>query len=260
VLLRRHRRADRDELVTAINQSLAHLAPWMAWAQSAATDSSVGAFLASAVDEFEAGTDFGYAIVAPDPATKREVIVGGCGLHRRFEPGGIEIGYWVHAGHLRLGIAKAASVALRDEAFSMGLDVVEIRCDERNTASAAVAWSAGFVLFGTEALSAPTPTGSDREMIWRSARCADSAQLAEPALPFTAGAAGSVGAEADARNWLILAWSSSIRAWATEATWRAGSGKRPVTGWREDSTVRSASPTRESSWVARRRASERSPE
>ncbi len=51
----------------------------------------------------------------------------------------------------------------------MGLDRVEIHCDERNAASAAVARSAGFELVGTEHRPARTQSESDREMIWRSA-------------------------------------------------------------------------------------------
>lgn len=35
-------------------------------------------------------------------------VVGGCGLHRRVGPGGLEIGYWVHAAWTRRGIAAAA--------------------------------------------------------------------------------------------------------------------------------------------------------
>jgi RimJ/RimL family protein N-acetyltransferase len=61
-------------------------------------------------------------------------------------------------------------VALRDEAFAMGIECVEIHCDERNTASAAVARSAGFELVGTAQRPAGTPGESDRAMIWRSAR------------------------------------------------------------------------------------------
>ena len=165
--LRRHRPSDTAAILEAVNESLAHLAVWMSWAQVPATDESIGTFLAGAVADFEDGTNFGYAITERD-ATGAEVIVGGCGLHPRVGPGGIEIGYWVHAAHLRRGIAKAAAVALRDQAFAMGLDRVEIHCDEQNTASAAVARSAGFDLIGTETRSPQVPSESDVALIWRS--------------------------------------------------------------------------------------------
>jgi len=141
----------------------------MEWAQEPATDASIGEFLLGAVRDFEEGTNYGYVIVEhPDDSTER--VVGGCGLHRRLGPGAIEIGYWVHVGHTRRGIATAAAVALRDQAYAMGIDRVEIHCDEANTASGLVARSAGFSFIGTEHRPARLPTESDSEMIWRSLR------------------------------------------------------------------------------------------
>jgi len=166
-MLRRHRLSDTAAMVEGVNESLAHLAPWMPWAEQPATEDSIGEFLARAVADFEDASNFCYAITERD-ATGAEVIVGGCGLHPRIGPGGIEIGYWVHVAHVRRGIATAVAVALRDEAFAMGLDRVEIHCDEQNTASAAVARSAGFDLIGTETRSPRTPSESDVALIWRS--------------------------------------------------------------------------------------------
>jgi RimJ/RimL family protein N-acetyltransferase len=89
--LRRHRPSDTAAILEAVNESLAHLAPWMSWAQAPATENSIGTFLAGAVADFEDGSNFGYAITERD-ATGAEVIVGGCGLHPRIGPAGIEIG------------------------------------------------------------------------------------------------------------------------------------------------------------------------
>jgi RimJ/RimL family protein N-acetyltransferase len=161
----RHRAQDAAAMITAINESLEHLKPWMAWAQQPATEASVEEFLSGALASFEAGTEYGYVVREPSQ-TGDGAILGGCGLHRRAGPGVIEIGYWVHAAHVRRGIATAASVALRDQAFAMGIDRVEIHCDERNAASAAVARSAGFVLAGIVPRASRTPQDSAREMIW----------------------------------------------------------------------------------------------
>jgi RimJ/RimL family protein N-acetyltransferase len=169
-VLRRHRRSDGPLLVAAVNASLVHLAPWMPWAQEPATDAAIDAFLADAERDFANGTNFNFAIVERDDATRAERLIGGCGLHRRLGPGAIEIGYWVHVDRLRRGIARSAAVALRDEAFAMGIERVEIHCNERNTASAAVASGAGFALVGTAHRPARTPGESDRAMIWRTAR------------------------------------------------------------------------------------------
>lgn len=173
VTLRRHRLSDRPQLVAAVNASLAHLAPWMPWAETRATDSSIGTFLADAVSDFDDGTNFGYVMLDCDASSDSEVLVGGCGLHPRLGPGAIEIGYWVHAAHLRRGVARAAALALRDEAFSIGIGRVEIHCDERNSPSAAVARSAGFELIATAPRAARTASESDVEMIWSSTRRAD---------------------------------------------------------------------------------------
>jgi len=141
----------------------------MEWAQQPASDASIGEFLRGAVCDFEEGTNYGYVILeGTDDSAER--VVGGCGLHRRLGPGAIEIGYWVHADRTRRGIATAAAVALRDQAYAMGIDRVEIHCDETNAASAFVARSAGFSFIRTEHRPARLPTESDREMIWRALR------------------------------------------------------------------------------------------
>jgi RimJ/RimL family protein N-acetyltransferase len=164
--LRRHGPDDLAELVGAVNASLEHLQPWMEWAQQPATDETVGEFLSGSIANFGAGIEFGYAIV--ETAEGGERIVGGAGLHPRLGPGAIEIGYWVHVDHTRRGAASEAARALRDAAIdALGIAVVEIHCDAKNTASAAVARSSGFRLVGTEARMPRIPTESDHEMIWR---------------------------------------------------------------------------------------------
>ncbi len=161
-MLLRHVPADAPALITAINESLEHLRPWMAWAKEPADDASIEEFLAGAIAGWEEGREFGFVIRAPDSGPAGPVL-GGCGLHRRGGPGVIEIGYWVHAGHTRRGIARALAIALRDQAFAMGFDRVEIRCDARNVASASVARSAGFRF---EATVPRTPRPERATMIW----------------------------------------------------------------------------------------------
>jgi len=168
-VLQRHRAGDAAAMITAINESLEHLKPWMAWAQEPATEASIGEFLAGALSSFGEGTEYGYVMREPS-AGEGDAILGGCGLHRRAGPGVIEIGYWVHAAHVRRGIARAASVALRDQAFALGVERAEIHCDERNTASASVARSAGFALAGIVPRDPHTPADSEREMIWAAVR------------------------------------------------------------------------------------------
>lgn len=133
--------------VAAVNASLDHLRPWMAWAQEPATEASLGAFFAEAQVAWEARRDFGYSIV---DAGDTEVL-GGCGLHGRLGPHGLEIGYWVHVDHSGRGLATEASRALTDAAFGIpGIERVRIRCEERNAASARVPEKLGYTSLGLE--------------------------------------------------------------------------------------------------------------
>lgn len=77
--------------------------------------------------------------------------VGGCGLHRidwnvmRFE-----VGYWVRASLEGQGYIGEAVTGISRFAFDvLGAQRLEIRCDSRNTRSAAVARKGGYLLEAT---------------------------------------------------------------------------------------------------------------
>jgi len=154
---------DVPALVVAVNESLAHLRPWMAWAADPATTETMVAFVGHADEGWALGTEFHYAVRRPPSAD----LVAGCGLHVRQGPGVLEIGYWVHAAHLRRGIATAAAAALTGAAFELPTVArVEIRCDASNVRSAAVPEKLGFILEGVQQL-APDDAGRARShMIW----------------------------------------------------------------------------------------------
>ena len=100
-----------------------------------------------------------------------DVVVGGCGLHRRLGADGLEIGYWVHAAHVRRGYAARATEMLTSVAFSFPeIDLVEIHCDRSNSASQGVPRKLGFILIGqqTKPIQAPSETGLDD--VWRLTR------------------------------------------------------------------------------------------
>lgn len=81
-------------------------------------------FFAAAEELWEQRTDFGYSIVeGPE-----EAVVGGCGLHGRMGPDGLEVGYWVHVDRGSRGLATAAARALTDAAFAIdGIEHVQIQ-------------------------------------------------------------------------------------------------------------------------------------
>jgi RimJ/RimL family protein N-acetyltransferase len=115
-------------------------------------------------DEFDLGVDFLYGIFDRE---EREVL-GGTGLHTRAGEGAREIGYWIHAAHVRRGYATEAAAALTRVAFELvGVERVEIRCDPKNEASAGVPRKLGFTL---ESVLAGDTIEVDRQprdtMVW----------------------------------------------------------------------------------------------
>jgi RimJ/RimL family protein N-acetyltransferase len=94
-------------------------------------------------------------------------VVGGCGLHRRRGPDVLEIGYWVHADHVRQGLATEAARLLTAAAFAVpGIVRVEIHHDRANLASRAVPARLGFTYVGEvpDQVDAPAEEGID--CIW----------------------------------------------------------------------------------------------
>jgi RimJ/RimL family protein N-acetyltransferase len=144
VTLRRFRPEAIGAMTEAINQSLDHLRPWMAWAQSPVTEADEAKVFADSERHFEEGSEFAYIIFDGDGQ-----VLGSCGLHRRGPANTVEIGYWVHVDHVKRGVATAAARALTDAGFELdGVDQVEIHCDARNVASASVPEKLGYQLVG----------------------------------------------------------------------------------------------------------------
>ncbi len=94
--LRRWRRSDLEALVSASRASWRHLQPWMPWAQNEPDEQSTLPYLDGAEKQWDAGYAFQYAIVG---ALASSAVLGSCGLMRRIDEGGLEIGYWVHVDH-----------------------------------------------------------------------------------------------------------------------------------------------------------------
>lgn len=164
--LRPWRAGDAPALSAAITDSLDHLRQWMPWiAHEPHTLGERTSMIARWEEERRAGGDMVLGMFL-GPA-----VVGGCGLHRRLGPAGLEIGYWVHPAHVRKGLASCAATMLTSLAFSFPeIEVVEIHCDRSNHASQGVPRKLGFSLAGerTKAAQAPGETGVDQ--VWRMTR------------------------------------------------------------------------------------------
>jgi ribosomal-protein-serine acetyltransferase len=167
VVVRPYTEDDAAGLEAAVEASREHLTPFMAWASQPAQGLEWRrGWLRDAIAEEAAGGDRYRGFF--DPATGEQVGAGG--LHRRVGPRAWEIGYWVHAGHARRGIATAAVAQLVAEAFAdPDVDAVEIHHDVANEASAGVARKAGFTEAGTvpRTAAAPADTGTDRRWVLR---------------------------------------------------------------------------------------------
>jgi ribosomal-protein-serine acetyltransferase len=100
-------------------------------------------------------------------------VVGGCGLHRRIGEGGLEIGYWIHAGHTRKGFATEATAQLLALAFAdPAIDRVEIHHDRANAPSRGVPAKLGFEHVGDRLDEIESPGEEGVEVVWRITRAA----------------------------------------------------------------------------------------
>lgn len=137
-------------LNAAVCESLDELRPWMPWAQTAPTVEESETIVRQQAARFLLRSDLVYQFYARTPAGEAGQLLGGTGLHRldwtvrRFE-----IGYWVRKSAQGQGLVSEAVQALTAMAFEqLRARRVEIRMDERNQRSRAVAERCGFELEG----------------------------------------------------------------------------------------------------------------
>jgi 5-(carboxyamino)imidazole ribonucleotide synthase len=165
VVLRRHEPSDVDALQAVIESSRDHLRPFMPWADQ--DRNATAAFVDSVAEGWSTGQSFSYLVTATEPLGDGERVLGGCGLHRRGEPGTIEIGYWLRPDAVGRGVMTAAASALTAAAFAIdGIHRVEIRCDVANERSAAIPRRLGFQLVGDEEHERAAAGETGRRLIW----------------------------------------------------------------------------------------------
>ena len=147
----------------AVDGSLDHLREWMPWAvDEPASLEETRSRLATYAERFRAGEDFTYGIFTSDEAE----VVGGCGLHPRIGPGGLEIGYWVRKSRIGRGLATEMARALTDAAFGVpGIERVQIQCDPDNRRSANIPRKLGFELVEHRVADGVDPDGEPRDTL-----------------------------------------------------------------------------------------------
>ena len=170
VTLRRFRSEDVDALFRAVIESLDELRPWMPWAADYSRESAEE-YLAGSIKGWDEGTEYNYAILIATPggsALDGRALAGSIGLMTRCGPGGLEIGYWVHAAYTGRGLATAATAALVEQAFGLpGVDWVEIVHDELNLASGQIPRKLGFTEVERRPLDPPSASGTGTGVVWR---------------------------------------------------------------------------------------------
>jgi RimJ/RimL family protein N-acetyltransferase len=141
LVLRCYDPIDAPLVKDAVDSSIEHLRPWMPWAQAPTSLDETVALLRGFRAKFDLDQDWIYGIFAPDGSQ----VVGGAGLHPRVAEGGLEIGYWIRAGHTGAGLATEAAAVLTRIAIEIrAVDRVEIHVDPANAASLAVPRKLGF--------------------------------------------------------------------------------------------------------------------
>lgn len=145
--VRPYRLGDAEQLFAAINDSRAHLRTYLPFADSHQTIEETRDFITRTMANWLLREDFTMGIWSNDEGT----IVGGIGFHvRSWDIPYFEIGYWLHHAAEGNGYVSEAVQLITDYLFdSLHAQRVEIRCDIRNTRSAAVARRLGFVEEGS---------------------------------------------------------------------------------------------------------------
>jgi len=157
--------SDAPLLATAVVESLDHLRPWMPWIrQEPMSHHDRVTLMRRFRAQFDRDEDYTYGILNPSESA----VLGGSRLHTRVRPNAREIGYWIHVNHVGQGLATETAGALCRVAFEVdGVERVEIHCDPRNQASAAVAHKLGFAYEGTLRRRLLDADGSWRDtMVW----------------------------------------------------------------------------------------------
>ena len=128
----------------AVRSSLPELQPYMPWATDTYNESDGEMWCRRVLARFILREQITYSIYEVDQ------FIGGLGPHKiDWKIRSCEIGYWLRTDRAGHGFMTEALIAVTDMLGSIGLRRIEVRCDERNHRSAAVARRAGFHHDGT---------------------------------------------------------------------------------------------------------------
>lgn len=137
---------DGKVMYEAINASIEELKPWLPFAQMEQTEEDVEVNIREAHLKFLKREDLRLLVFHKDTGE----LVASSGLHRiDWDIPKFEIGYWIDSRHSGKGYMTEAVQGITDFAVNeLKARRVEIRCDTRNSKSAAIPERLGFTLEG----------------------------------------------------------------------------------------------------------------
>jgi ribosomal-protein-serine acetyltransferase len=140
VAIREYQDSDVDDVVAAVQESVAELQPWMSWASSAYSRTDAAAWVD--VTRHGRATSSMYTFAVIDSTGR---YVGGCGINQINHVNGVaNLGYWIRSSAVGHGLATAA--VRRVVAWALAhtaLNRFEIVVAVENTRSQRVAEKAG---------------------------------------------------------------------------------------------------------------------
>lgn len=141
----------------AIQESFHDLNFWLDWATHIPTLAECECRAANALEKFEKRTELPFYIFSKD----ENYFIGRIGLHHiNWDIPKFEIGYWIRTSCQRQGYAAEAVKVITHFAFDkLHANRVEIRCDENNLRSKAIAQKLAFNLEGVLHNDTLTPDG-----------------------------------------------------------------------------------------------------
>ena len=146
LLMRCPRFGDGERVNVAVRESVEEVGRWMPWAVPTPETEATEKWCREAAAKFLAREQFHFSLYLKGTDT----FVGNCGIHRIiWDVPLVEIGYWLRTSQCGKGYMTEAVAQLERFAFErLEANRIEIRVDEKNDRSGAVAERLGFKLDG----------------------------------------------------------------------------------------------------------------
>ncbi len=166
LILKRWRKDDASDLMLLLELNVNHLQRWIPPRISEPVPlKDLKRRIEGFIMDFNNGKEWRYGIFKKDNSE----LIGEAALFPRDtekrvpaeSANRIEIGYWITENHTGKGFASEVTKAFLEKVINIiGVEKVEIHCDERNHASAAIPKKLGFQL------AEKKPDGDPYEMMW----------------------------------------------------------------------------------------------